>query len=244
MDARCHHVAGRRSKAQLLHTFMQFTLNTAPFRLDSACFGCQNDNFIHQFDRDSDILHDKTFYMKLSDLLPVVVDEFQRQTGRFPTKTILLKLCYLSEVEYIGRSHKRLIEDDWVYYHFGPYVFDYDNALSSPTLERDTGETTEGKAFEIVRTSEDFVAPKLDFDVTRAVNHVIAEFGEKDLDELLDYVYFDTEPMLAVEVRGQTLDMSTVKPIEYYRVSERRISPGDLSKLREKYRQKGKSLNA
>jgi hypothetical protein len=40
---------------------------------------------------------------------------------------------------------------------------------------------------------------------------IVGHWIDKTFAELLDYVYFQTEPMLAVDKRGQILDFTTVK---------------------------------
>lgn len=182
--------------------------------------------------------------MRLKVLLPIVADTYKKYTDKYPTKTILLKLCYLADIEYISRTGERLLEEEWVYYHYGPYIFSYNKELSSPEMEVETGTSKAGHNYEVIKTTEQYVPQKLEFDIKQSVNHVVFSFKDKDLDEILDFVYFDTEPMLSVRERGDTLDMTTVLPAEAYRVKRRTISSRNLSKFRKKYREKGKKLNA
>ena len=50
------------------------------------------------------------------------------------------------------------------------------------------------------------------------------EFADKDLDEILDFVYFDTEPMLEAERRGEVLRFDAVLPEDAYRVKRLKLS--------------------
>ena len=180
--------------------------------------------------------------MELSKFLPVLIQEYRKKTGSFPAKTKLLKLAYLAEAEHFSNTGRRLLDEEWVYFHFGPFIFGYDEALESPDIEFEKGESSSGLGYQLVGLSENFRPITLDFDASNAIHHVVADFANMNLNELLDYVYFDTEPMLTVKQRGEQLDMSTVKPVEYYRIREHKVPPKKLAEFRRKYREKGKKL--
>lgn len=184
----------------------------------------------------------KRIRMKLSELLPIMAAAYYEKTERFPTKTALLKLCYLADVEHVSHYGHRLLDDEWVYFHYGPYVHGYDDLLDRAAVDRRSGTTSSGHDFETIAPSEDFKEPQLSFDLKRLVRSIVAGFGSLDLNSLLDYVYFDTEPMITVSHQGETLDFDTIRPAEDYRIKTRSISPKKLAAFRKKYREKAKLL--
>lgn len=130
-----------------------------------------------------------------------------RILGLKTTKTHILKLVYLVEVEFYRECGHRLTEVEWVYYKYGPYVFNYD-------------EYFDGKCLSIIPPFEDFSV--IDFNdlcevseissyTRRIIKKVVSKYGEYPLSNLLDVVYYDTEPMLNVDKRLEKLDFSSIQ---------------------------------
>jgi hypothetical protein len=133
-----------------------------------------------------------------------------------PLKTRLVKLLYLTEVEYYRRTGKLLTDLSWMFHHFGPYASSLSRYLGDPNAEVIAWRITH--------------RPKVaDHTVELCVAEIVHEWGDADLNTLLDYVYFETEPMQAAH-RGDFLDFSVVKPLS----QPRRLKIAlDSSKLRE-----------
>jgi len=146
------------------------------------------------------------------------------------TKTKLLKLVYLIEYKYFKRYRTRLSNINWVYYLYGPYSFDYDNVIKKFPFEIEKNEGSEGFEFEIIKLDEDFaLSNKIDeFDIRLLVKNVVNEFGSENISDLLDFIYFETEPMQFVAKRHDPLDFETIQEEE--KVIKQNL---DLLKIKE-----------
>ncbi len=127
-------------------------------------------------------------------------------------KTQLIKLLYLIEVEYFRETRYRLTNLDWLFYYYGPYAFELESILDEPEFQQDVFKTKEHKDFikyqiaESKHTYDIWIDPK----VSQITKLIVTKWGRKNLSELLDYVYFETEPMQNVKTRGEKLDFSTI----------------------------------
>ncbi len=147
-----------------------------------------------------------------------------------PQMTRLVKLMYLSELEYYRRTGQRLTELDWKFYHYGPYPPSLMAMLGNPDVE--TVNWGSGKqSRQLVRDTDSFTTePKAEHDVEAVISGVVAEWSDADLNALLDYVYFETEPMQKAK-RGESLDFSVVQKPP--RKLELRLDPSKVRNLRK-----------
>jgi hypothetical protein len=114
------------------------------------------------------------------------------------------------QVEYFCQNRARLTDLKWIFYLFGSYPVAMSSVLGEPEIETQewrTGRTSK----HIVRDEDAFMSAKADFDLEAIVNRVVKEWGDADLNQLLDFVYFETEPMQSAK-RGGVLDFSIVGP--------------------------------
>lgn len=130
-------------------------------------------------------------------------------------KTKLVKLLYLIDVENYRRRRKTLSGLEWRFYHYGPYAFEIDEALDALALEvpQETVAMKSGRNAIVFRPDRNLnpsLADHIQLRELRLVNRIIQEWGETDLNSLLNHVYFYTEPMIDAE-RGDFLDFSTVR---------------------------------
>lgn len=131
-------------------------------------------------------------------------------------KTQLVKLLYLAEVQYYKATQQRLTALEWIFYHYGPYAFELESVLSGPEFEKTQIKTEDEKDFIRYTVAERALAYKTSLEpkITLLIKKIVGEWKEKPLPELLDYVYFETEPMQVVKRRGDPLDFTTVKPAD------------------------------
>jgi len=132
-------------------------------------------------------------------------------------RTKLVKLLYLMDIWHLRDYGERLTDFNWVFYHYGPYIFELPRILDALNLDLPQEERflAEGRTFQAVR----HVGPSFHIDPERrfgsrgaqTVTRVLDEWLEEDLNQILNYVYFQTEPMLVAEKRGEALDLTTVK---------------------------------
>ena len=177
--------------------------------------------------------------MTISDLLYTVLSSYMERIGGKPTKTKLLKLAYLAEVEYMRQHRKRLTDASWIYFLYGPYIDVYDDILNQD-FEVEEVETEDEYTALLVSSAHRTSDREPSYDSKMAVSAVVNEFGSLTLKDLLNHVYFETEPMIAVERRGQPLDFSTVMLAEYYKVIPLTIPKKAEREIREKYRQRAR----
>ncbi len=176
------------------------------------------------------------------ELIPAVVSYVVDQGG-FVTKTKLLKLLYLFDVEYYRRHRQTFTGFSWKYFHLGPWAKEFDpllgelvdagvlNQTSSPRSDYDT---------KFFKTTEYHDVDRVlgDLKDTGTLRRVLDLWFDSTTGEILDYVYFRTEPM-ETAVRNEPLDFSIVRetPVETYRRSSSGKSPHEIQLLRREFRQ-------
>ena len=170
--------------------------------------------------------------MDLVDLLYVIAKRYHERNNYGLGRTKLLKLAYLAEVFFKRLTGKRLTDADWVFWQYGPYVMDYPKVLHSNAF---VIEPTEDD-FQPVLPAEDYRQSDLNMDAKLAISRAM-EFAGEDLNELLDYVYFDTEPMMNTRVRGNKLDFSCVRPEEDYAIKDLALPIESRQRIGKKIRE-------
>ena len=132
-----------------------------------------------------------------------------RDRGITLNRTKLVKLLYLIDVERVRSGRKPLTCLEWMFFHYGPYAYELIDTLDAMEAGELTASQWHGSV--LYRGAPD--APDAeDWNVaTRAtVDRVLARFAPLDLNELLDYVYFRTGPMVAAQ-RGERLDLALAR---------------------------------
>jgi len=173
------------------------------------------------------------------DLIPAVVSYVTRREG-YVTKTKLLKLLYLCDVEYYRAFRRLLTGFQWKFFHLGPWSREFD-----PLLEELVGHGVlvekvssrpdyDAKFF---RTAEDFDLGRLfgTFKEEAPVKRVLERWAESSTGEILDYVYFHTEPMER-GIRNEPLDFTTISeqpPLNYSRQASGK-TPQEIKTARKK----------
>jgi len=163
-------------------------------------------------------------------------------------KTQLIKLLYLVEVEHYRETGERLTDLDWIFYLYGPYAYELEEILADRIFEREDLKTGSERDFirfrigEPRRAYQTFVDTKLSLTVKR----IVGDWGNRRLSELLDYIYFQTEPMQRVKGRGERLDFETISraPQEpVYPISASKDARKRVEDLRERLRSFLKTFN-
>lgn len=176
--------------------------------------------------------------MKLSKILEAILKEH----GDSLPKTKLLKLAYLTDLTFVRRFRKRIIDETWIYYLYGPYIARYDEILGEGPFEIIEVETEDETTAQLV-TLEGFQSKnELELELSLIIQKVVSEYGEMPLKELLNYIYFETEPMMNAKRRMEELDFGTVQDEAFYKVKELKISPEDEKEIRERFREKIKKI--
>lgn len=141
-------------------------------------------------------------------LIEYIVDR-ARSRGITLNRTKLVKLLYLVDVEREASRREPLTGFDWVFYHYGPYAFELIDMLGE--MEGSTLWTKQfggGTYYHGAKGAPD--GDEWPPATKMVVDHVVDDFGARDLNELLDHVYFHTGPMISA-TRGERLDMSKAR---------------------------------
>lgn len=170
--------------------------------------------------------------MNYKDLIINIVNEFNTKRIGFG-KTKLIKIAYLVELEYYRRNNERLTDAEWTYYKFGPYPFNYQDYLENKLIE--FGDDN-GSGFKPIHLKEFATLPSIPVNLKRMLSNIIENYGKKDLNDLLDYVYYDTEPMMNVNERGEKLDFTTVLSSEFYKVKSLKIDDSSKKEILKKFK--------
>ena len=169
------------------------------------------------------------------NVIKQIISSAKEQEINIPAKTRLIKLLYLIEIEYYKYYQKRLTGLKWQFYHYGPYSSEIESILGSPDIEEIPFALKDGRLGSQYDVAEDELKSTMPSDIKRIVDHIVKDWSETDLNKLLDYVYFETEPMRNAK-RGDILDFTKIKPWESpEKIKNVRIDPKRLSTLRNRY---------
>lgn len=155
--------------------------------------------------------------MGIVELLYTIAKKYKETHTISLGKTKLLKLAYLAELFHKRNTGQRLTSSPWVFWHFGPYIREYPDILKSPAFYQ-AKQTTEND-FIPIDINYEYHSPKVD-PVSEASILRAMEFSDDDLNDILDYVYFDTEPMINVSQRGEALNFDCVRPASEVKVKK------------------------
>lgn len=151
----------------------------------------------------------------LKHLILALLTIIRDQDGN-ATKTKLLKLLYLADIEHFRDTGKLLTDAGWVFHLYGPWFEEYDATLQQ-LAEEDAIAIRQWAA----RGLDGFsIEPReratlddlgLSLSAKLAIQEAAETWAYAPTGELLNHVYFHTEPMQSAE-RGKPLDFRTVRP--------------------------------
>ena len=156
-----------------------------------------------------------------------------REEGYSVGITKLVKLLYLLEVEYYRLYQKRLTDLEWKFFHYGPYAPEIEEILKSPDIDQEEIDISDERIFRKLLVAKDrYKKYSAEPGFIRLITRIVNEWGGADLRSLLDYVYFETEPMQDVE-RGEILDFSEIKPWHVERIKKIKVNQKRLHEIRK-----------
>jgi uncharacterized phage-associated protein len=180
--------------------------------------------------------------MTISELICEILFQYSKAFGGGIPKTKLLKLAYLVEVLYKRRFNKRITDAKWVYYLYGPYLWDYNEILQNEAFDTVSKSIKDDHEAQIINLKNNYHNEDISPDIKFLIISVVRDYGNMDLASLLDYVYFETEPMMNAENRKEILDFDTVLPEIHYKVKELKLEPKIEKQIRKEFRQKVEAL--
>jgi len=151
---------------------------------------------------------------KLVLMVKAILTRVREQEG-YVTKTKLFKYLYLVDVEWYRQKQCQYTGFQWIFHHYGPWSQDCEELYSQ--LRR-TGDihvqegTHPDLETEFVRSSDRVDLEKAidDLRLESIVRKIVDTWADRRLGDMLDYVYFRTEPMESAE-RGKALDFSKIE---------------------------------
>jgi hypothetical protein len=176
-------------------------------------------------------------------LVPAVVSYIE-QMGGYVTKTKLLKLLYLLDVEFY-RSHRQTLTGfDWKFFHLGPWTSEFDPMIATLLASDELSERTATKQeyeTKFYHASDDCDFGKLFKSAADEfpLRNVLRTWAESSTGEILDYVYFNTEPMER-GIRHERLDFSSIPEgqMEKYTRPASGIPPKEIQKMRAEFQRR------
>jgi uncharacterized phage-associated protein len=137
-----------------------------------------------------------------------------KELGVTVGKTKLLKLMYLADIEHFRETDDTLSGLPWIFYLYGPWSPEYDSLLEQLETEGAilrtpfVGGGIEGEQLSISDELDlaKVIAPAGEYFRTK---HLVDTWLDRATAQLLDFVYFETEPMQGARKQAQ-LDFSKV----------------------------------
>lgn len=180
--------------------------------------------------------------MSISELICEVIFQYDKAFGNGASKTKLLKLAYLAEVYYKRRYGKRLTSANWVYLLYGPYISNYDEILQNKNIViKNIGSSDENET-QVLLLNNTYKNETVPLEIKFMISSIVRDYGKLDLKNILDYVYFETEPMINAEKRGEILDFGSVLPEEYYKIKKLEIDTKTKRKLRADFKKRVEAI--
>jgi hypothetical protein len=178
----------------------------------------------------------------LSQLLPAMVS-YVTEHGGYVTKTKLLKLLYLCDVEYYRVHRKTLTGFEWKFFHLGPWAREFDTLLEELTAQGTLLESVGSRPefdTKFYRTPEPYDLDRLfaSYREQWPVKIVLDRWGGSSTAEILDYVYFHTEPV-EHGIRHEPLDFTRIPeqtPPAYVRQASGK-TVREIQEMRSRFRQ-------
>lgn len=156
-----------------------------------------------------------------------------REEGYSVGITQLVKFLYLLEVEYYRFYQQRLTNLEWKFFHYGPYAPEIEEILKSPDIDQEEIDISDERIFRKLLVAKDrYKKYTTEPEVIRLITRIVNEWGGADLRSLLDYVYFETEPMQDVK-RREVLDFSEIKPWHIKKVKKIKVNQKRLHEIRK-----------
>jgi len=160
-------------------------------------------------------------------------------------RTRLVKLLYLVDIERVRTRRDPLTGLRWRFYHYGPYAYELiDTLRSMEGVDLVAAPWQDSVLYRSAPGAPD--AENWRAGTKILIDGVIDRFAPLDLNELLDYVYFHTGPMVDAH-RGQWLDLSLARsdPREHRKAPLRPPTPpADIEERLAQWRPRNASLKS
>ncbi len=146
-----------------------------------------------------------------AEIVQYMINELAERGVR-PLKTALVKFVYLADVEAIREGLPRLTNVEWIFYKYGPYSAELDNAIrqiAGRSIDELSGVSAAGKPYLTYHGPGHAEEFKLSPQQRGIINIVLNRWAGETLPSILNYAYFETEPMQDAKW-GQPLDFGFI----------------------------------
>lgn len=162
------------------------------------------------------------------------------ELNSYITKTKLLKILYLIDIEYYRKHNSTFTEFSWIYYDYGPWAYEYIKVYN----EIESSMDFIIDKIEVPRVAEVIRCPSVEYGVSSffpdplesiSFRYFIDHWIQKDLNEILNHVYFYTEPMEGAE-KHKRLDFSKINSLS--EIPKFKLEKSDISKKQKEHLKK------
>jgi len=188
------------------------------------------------------IFLEETAPMKIRDLIEFIVRYATQQDIKLTTIR-LVKFIYLADLYYARDYQGTTLTDlPWAFVHYGPYcrevMQEIDKAVLSGNVCKESYESKYDKGeeyhlFSCIDNNIDSLEMLFPIGVTSQLKATIKRYGD-DTASLLDYIYFETEPMIDAK-KGDLLNFSKAKPFYKVKPVQLKKIPKDKIELAKKH---------
>ena len=153
-----------------------------------------------------------------STQLILYIAKFATDRSHCLNKTTLIKYVYLMDVAYYRRHRRTLSNYPWRFYKFGPWSESFNQDLERlKESDKLWGYTKNEENFteEVIQLKKNLEAEsdQPPPEISALLKQTIAPHLGGILADLLNFVYFETEPMMGAR-RDENLDFNKIEPIE------------------------------
>lgn len=179
----------------------------------------------------------------INGLIAAIVSYITEGDG-YVTKTKLLKLLYLFDVEYYRVHRTTFTGFQWKYFHLGPWTGEFDpivNELVDQDVLIETPSSNPDYDTKFYKTAEPVGLEQV-FPAIRdeaILKKILDTWLDSSTGEILDHVYFRTEPM-EHGIRNEALDFTKILPetVPRYSRASSTPNPKQLKALRKKFEER------
>jgi hypothetical protein len=169
-----------------------------------------------------------------------------RERGGYVNKTKLVKYLYLIDLEHYRSTARLLTGFDWQFHLYGPWAKEFEDLYRSladrSEIKVRVSNRTDLDA-EFLSTDEHVDFKEVVGDFALECRRIIDQWADRRLGEMLDYVYFYTEPMERA-TRGESLDFSHVeRPTQPLVWPASRPDPSAVRRIRDAIAQRKASMS-
>lgn len=150
-------------------------------------------------------------YPKAYKLLYNIIKKFKKNFRRSPNRTELIKLLYLTDLEYFKNYGEKYSELNYIFYHHGPWTRQYHELLNY-MIDSEISEYNklpDSMAWQYaLRSFKPRHDVELDYEINTVLENNIFIYKESDLSQILQVVY-TTEPLVSTP-RNEEIDFYKV----------------------------------